>query len=153
MKVDTAGRVTMPYQPVFSAKFGTAADTTFTSGTKMPFNTLRFDRGSNFNTTNNRFTAPVAGTYYFNASVYGTASGGASTMALRIYKNGADADALAADVNFGTGGGQISIANITAQHVLQLNAGDYIEIFCTAYNGSTFRIYTGQSAFFGCLLG
>lgn len=152
--IDTSGRVTLPSQPAFKAAFSTAADTTFSNNSKLPFNALGFDRGSNYSTANSRFTAPVAGTYYFYCSVYGTSSGGNSTMALRLYKNGVDSGYNAADVYIGNASGQVAISQIQFTGVLQLAANDYVEMYGTGYNASAlFRVYTGQSVFTGFLLG
>jgi len=67
--IDSAGRVTMPYQPSFngtnSATFGMANST----WSAIPVNTIRWDRGNNFNASTFRFTAPVGGVYQVNTSV------------------------------------------------------------------------------------
>ena len=149
----SGGQLTLVNQPAFRASFSTSTDTTFTINTKLPFNSLVFDRNSNYSTANSRFTAPVTGVYLFFAAVYGTSSGGASTMGLRLYRNGSDIGNTVADINIGSAGGQIGISTIALQQVVQLTVGDFVEIFCTAYNGSTFRVFTGASTFAGYLLG
>ncbi len=58
----SSGIVTKPKVPAFSAYVN--ASVTGTSGT-VPFNALRYDSGSNFNTSTYAFTAPVAGKYLF----------------------------------------------------------------------------------------
>lgn len=62
MRIDSAGRVTMPYKPMFMAK-----PTTDYSGGSMPTGvidmTVTYDNGSNFTAANDRFTAPVNGWY------------------------------------------------------------------------------------------
>lgn len=151
--ITSGGQLTLANQPAFRASFSTSTDTTFTINTKLPFNSLVFDRNSNYSTANSRFTAPVTGVYLFFAAVYGTSSGGASTMGLRLYRNGSDIGNTVSDINIGNSGGQIGISTIALQQLVQLTAGDYVEIFCTAYNGSTFRVFTGTSTFAGYLLG
>jgi hypothetical protein len=152
-RIASGGQLTLANQPAFRASFSTSTDTTFTINTKLPFNTLVFDRNSNYSTANSRFTAPVTGVYEIFAAVYGTSSGGASTMGLRLYRNGSDIGNTVSDINIGNSGGQIGISTIALQQLVQLTAGDYVEIFCTAYNGSTFRVFTGTSTFAGYLLG
>jgi hypothetical protein len=70
MKIDSSGRVTMPYQPAFSVYANT--NETTSSGASAPFNGIIFDQGSNYSTANRRFVAPVAGIYQF--STYGNAN-------------------------------------------------------------------------------
>ena len=61
MQIDSAGRVTMPYQPSF--KVWNSTGTTYL-GVLLP-NQVSHDTGNNFNTSLGRFTAPVAGVYLF----------------------------------------------------------------------------------------
>ena len=59
MHIDPRG-VTKPKNPAFLARHSSN-----TATGKIPFNNEAYDVGSNFDTTNNRFTAPVAGYYFF----------------------------------------------------------------------------------------
>ena len=60
-RIDSSGRVTMPYQPVFKA-YRSAS----TSGAGViVFNNEVYDVGNNYNNSNGLFTAPVAGYYIF----------------------------------------------------------------------------------------
>ena len=61
VSIDTAGRVTTPYQPAFHATSSNGP----TTGTVWIFNGVVFNIGSYYSTTSGRFTAPVAGTYHF----------------------------------------------------------------------------------------
>jgi len=61
LRVDNTGRVTMPYQPAFNA----TTTTSNASGTDITYTSAVFDIGSNLNLGTGRFTAPVAGTYFF----------------------------------------------------------------------------------------
>lgn len=67
--VDSSGRITTPNQPAFRVK----PDATYNNiaqGAGVPFKTIEFDKNNNYNTTTSRFTAPVAGVYFFTAAVY-----------------------------------------------------------------------------------
>ncbi len=157
MLINSSGHVTKPYQPRFKAVFSTATDTSYTINTILPYNTSVYNVGTHYNTSTYRFTAPVAGYYYFRAWGYATASAGArATMSIRLYKNGSqDSSTVTGDINIGsTAAGEVSIAGLNSYGTLYLNAGDYVEAYCTAYNNnSTFRIYTGHAGFEGYLLG
>ena len=65
-KVNGSGQITMPAQPAFAIRNSTNADFTWSNNTAFPFNSAVFNRGSHFNTSNYRFTAPVDGAYQFN---------------------------------------------------------------------------------------
>ncbi len=61
LHIDTSGRVTMPYQPSFRV-----SKTSSPSGNQtVVFDNVHHNIGGHYNTSNGRFTAPVAGSYYF----------------------------------------------------------------------------------------
>jgi hypothetical protein len=62
MRIDSSGRVTMPYQPVFGA-YGSQGS--LANGSTCIAGGVDVNIGSNYNASNGRFTAPIAGTYYF----------------------------------------------------------------------------------------
>jgi hypothetical protein len=85
-----------------------------------------FDIGSNFNTANGRFTAPVAGTYQFNAIVaINTTTTNIVYISAEIRKNGSRY------LNGGWGSKASTTeayANNTASFTVYLSAGEYIEL-------------------------
>ncbi len=87
-RIDTAGRVTMPYQPMF---YGARDDSTYTNTGEANYvifqcNLAYVNVGSCYNTSTGRFTCPIAGVYEvsFNALTIGNASFNAY-----VYKNAA----------------------------------------------------------------
>ena len=73
LQIDADGRVTMPKQPSFHAKLSsnqTGFDATSQGNNYVAFNSEVVDQGNNH--SNGVFTAPVAGTYFFKAEVYGS---------------------------------------------------------------------------------
>lgn len=75
IKTDAAGHVTMPLQSSFHVRrngdqSGYNAETSGSPMEVVVFNYEEHDTNSDFNTTTGKFTAPVDGTYYFQAAVY-----------------------------------------------------------------------------------
>ena len=139
MRIDSAGRVTMPYQPSFDA-YVTNSSATFTS-TVIIFNGISTHNiGSHYNTANGRFTVPVAGRYFFtyNAQKNGTLDTDSQTQ---FQKNGAkvnDSHVV-----------HTAKANHASQSVVwQLAANDYVDV--KAVTGTIKGDYTHFS---GHLLG
>lgn len=60
MRIDASGRVTMPYQPMFSAYDAIGATASY-----ITFANTRRNIGNHFNASTGTFTAPIAGSYLF----------------------------------------------------------------------------------------
>ena len=69
--VNSNGYVTKPYQPTFRVASANATQSLNTSATPVviDFDNVTFDTTSSYNTSTNRYTAPVSGYYYMNAAV------------------------------------------------------------------------------------
>jgi hypothetical protein len=68
----SAGQITMPQQPAFSAYVNTSITNTTGNGAQYQISanwTSIFDQGSNFNISTGVFTAPIAGKYRFEATI------------------------------------------------------------------------------------
>lgn len=112
-----------PYK--FSATLTNASVNTPSGGFgKVPLDTKNFDTGNNFDaTTNARFTAPVAGFYYFTGKISPNGSGTTARTFAALYKNGSI---------FTSGVDLSSPSNFpgsTVSRLVQLSAGDYIELW------------------------
>jgi hypothetical protein len=68
MRIDSAGRVTMPNQPAFSA-FGNNQSYSSNTDTVCNLANEEFDFGNNFNPSTGKFTAPVGGRYLFTGTI------------------------------------------------------------------------------------
>jgi hypothetical protein len=123
-------RMKNPYK--FSVYRNSSYTLTASALTKMPFDTKEFDTGSNFdNVTNFRFTAPVAGFYWFSTRVdfSTTATRGIATF----YVNGAETT--------GKRGTDIAVSASelagVASAILSLSANDYVEVWYYTIGGTT----------------
>lgn len=76
------GYVTQPLQPAFHA---TSTGSGFGHDSIMVFNTAHVNTGSNYNTSNGKFTAPVAGVYFFYHKNIGTSS--STVIRVKVYYN------------------------------------------------------------------
>ena len=139
-RIDSSGRMTIPNQPCFHASH---SNNTLTTG-EIVWGNLIFNTGSNYNTSNGRFTAPVSGNYFFRAhTLISNASSGEARIA--IYKNGAGYGGL----RFIT----IKPANqwwtlICEGHV-SMTANEYVSVFMetnpgTLYSDSAYNSFTGH---------
>jgi C1q domain len=137
--IDVSGRITMPYQPAFRAHKST---TTTTTG-EIAFNAAYYNRGSHFNASNGRFTAPVTGAYFF--TVFGVGNGGNSAINLHFLKNGS---AVGVWINNGGLSADLSVA---VSAVLDLNAGDYVSVGLIA--GAMRQSNGDNNGFSGHLIG
>jgi hypothetical protein len=145
LRIDNGGRLTMPYQPAFSAA-GSGA-TPNTVGAVLQYSTALLNVGGHYNTSTYRFTAPVSGNYrfsfncIFNASTYLFAS---------LYKNGA----------YLSGAGSIGIkqgAGVECQSsctiVLPANANDFFDVRIWYYSSGYVGLYADHANFSGELIG
>ena len=93
---------------------------------KVTLNAENYDPGSNFNISNSRFTAPVAGLYHFDANGFLTFASSTYMFAM-LYKNGVEY-ASGAFSYFNSAGGWGS--SVAAD--IPLAANDYVELFVSA---------------------
>ena len=117
--IDSAGRVTMPYQPAFVV--GRTSSYWTSTGT-MDFNQTFLNRGNHWDDTNNKFVAPVDGTYIFTFSGDWDNSGG-SIAYPNLQKNGSSVGAI---YNGDVGGSQKWVSNTW---LVDLSANDEITIY------------------------
>ena len=118
LAVDASGRVTMPYQPAFRAYRNTDPGTS-TNFTDMTWTSTEFNVGNHF--ANNKFTAPVAGTYLFG--VNNNMGSGATVGGWRLYINGTARHVFSYNTF------TASWKNASGTTLIQLQANDYAHAY------------------------
>ena len=120
MEIQGNGFVTVPAQ--VHALFEKTTTTYCPSGTVVfpLFNEQRVNTGSSYNSTNGRFTAPVAGRYQF--SVDFQCNGQYNQMHLGMYMNGGAIGNIDPWVNYGD-----SMRGANRSLTINLAAGDYLQ--------------------------
>lgn len=141
MTIDTSGRVTMPYQPAFRV---TNAPATAALGTLVYAN-APVNIGAHYNTSNGRFTAPVAGHYLFTMSMLFPTTG--TSYARILFAVNGVASTLYADTLTSAG---TSYLSLNGSAVIGLSAGDYVTV---VNNGLITSYGAGYGSFCGYLIG
>jgi hypothetical protein len=140
MRIDASGIVTRPYQPAFYAYNPGTGNVTETNLYDFPFNTTAYNIGSCYNTSTNRFVAPVAGVYHFSFNLFN--NGGTGRIAFKY--NGTSYNNHQMDCSTTTG-------PITESCTMYLNASDYVTVGdWQSISGKV--IYMGHSFFSGFLV-
>ena len=156
MLITKDGNVTKPGNAAFHVT-GTASGVSVNANTAvtLPYNTETgssgyFDVGAHFDTGNYRFTAPVAGIYFFYASMLNFPSSNSSYFTLVGAKNGSRSYSY----GFARVNSENSQADINFSTIVSLQANDTFEIQMETANGSNYNYYIsgGHGHFFGFLL-
>jgi hypothetical protein len=103
--------------------------------TKAQLSTEVIDRGANFDTTNDRFVAPKAGTYYITAGV--RCNFAANRFIAIIAKNGSDIGGTVGTLTGEMTAVSTAHQSVMAHALVDLAVDDYIELFIYHNNGSS----------------
>jgi len=145
VKIDGDGRVTMPYQPAFSATGSSGTNSTINNPTAIPLASTHFNRGNHYNTSTSKFTAPVSGVYQFNISAY--LNSDIATLVFLVN----DAQIGGPDVDLLQYKGSASPYTMNMTAAISLSAGDAVSV--STRIGFTSTIYIGHTTFSGFLVG
>ena len=143
LTINSSGIVTKPNHPSFQVSRNQSS-WSVNAGTKFDWDLVEHNTGSHFSVSNDRFTAPVAGTYQFNFSIIWYHQTLANEW-VSLRKNGSRF--TGGDVHFSA---NFSIArwDHTAYSAsVYLSSGDYVEMFngggTISYHGSTWAQWSG----------
>jgi hypothetical protein len=139
MRIDTSGRVTMPYQPAFSA-YGNNQSVLVNTDVDATLPNEEFDAGNNYDTSTSRFTAPVAGRYLFTGTVQYNGIG-QSHIVFRVNNSFVNNGWT----NFG------DTESAVQSRILNLAAGDYVSM--RLYSSQAGATNGQRTRMTGCLLG
>ena len=140
ISIDSSGRILTPSRPIFDVAKSTTQTIQTTTLTKVTWDTVNYDIGSNF--ASNKFTAPVAGKYFMNALVTFSQMAAGAGIGLQWYKNGSA---------FRSGHHQSTEINIsfavTSCGVFDLSVGDELEVHVFQGSGSDENIGVANSTY------
>ena len=158
MTIDSSGRILTPARPAFSVSLDASSATGVQN--VVQFDLVNTNVGSHYDTSNHRFVAPIAGLYHFSFSALGcgNTSGGAlaantpvASQIQRSTDSGSNYSGFAA--GYGYFISTTSYPNIGCSGVIELTAGDYVQVNIVA--GFAFSDSSGNydARFSGFLVG
>lgn len=151
MNVDGNGRVTMPSQPAFKAHVLTSGGTVSTAnGSLIPLQYTSLNIGSCFNTSNYRFTAPVAGTYIFGGELRIDVD--QAYVHTLPFVNGSQSRQNDELPGLNSGNSGLGFTAGAFSYLRYLNTNDYIQFSIHWNSGGPYGVQS-QTYVFGYLLG
>lgn len=134
----------LPFNPYKFKVYRTAAFTPGSSGAfvLMPYDTKQYDTASNVDIVTNkgRFTAPISGFYQINGLVNSGTNAG-TFLIIALYKNGSV-------LQRGSQVQTTAASATTYSDVVQLSAGDYLEMFVFMSSAVAMDVSTGTAPYF-----
>lgn len=156
MQFDSTGRILTPARPSFFAYkvTGDSSDIDYTSLTQVTFDSIQHNIGNCFNTSTNKFIAPIDGVYHFSWQVRMSNTSAASYIYAALRKNdnaawGSDLFIYAQLEDPQGGGFQAPSTSVT----VELTANDEIDVAILVNGDTATRISNNTTSFSGYLLG
>lgn len=131
MTIDSSGRVLFPQIPCacVTINLSNSQDTInpySTTGADILFNVVTINQGSVYNSSNGRFTAPVAGIYEFSYTFLKDDDSGANVTYMDMYKNGSSYVSNAGSRNYDNN--PSTYGNMSQKTLVDLAANDYLTL-------------------------
>ena len=131
--LDSSGIVKFPYVPSFMA-YG-ISNNTYTDGSYLITEGTRYNNGNHYDNLSGRFTAPINGIYCFYWSSIGNTNDDIFHHYLRV--NGANVTGTRLlRLDNRTSGSQYA-SNYAQTITIELNAGDYVQVYLDSSSGSS----------------
>jgi hypothetical protein len=130
ISVDSSGRVTVPQQIAFAVSATNAGGNLGIQGS-IVFDKVHLNKGSHYDSSNGRFTAPVAGLYifHFNCFVAGNTSGAqlgnGSNFQAQILKNATTGSDTSRAYNLVSANNH---NNVAFHSLMELSVNDYVTL-------------------------
>jgi hypothetical protein len=149
MRIDSAGRITMPFQPAFAAWGGTTQSWSGTANYQVlqlnTTGTSNNSRNSGYSTSTYRYTAPVSGMYMFFGKITQTTA--VTGPALILTVNGST---VMTEMAIGY---SVAYMSTSGMWPVYMNAGDFADLRVANFNNVNLTLDLGRCNFVGWLLG
>jgi hypothetical protein len=152
LTVDASGRVTTPSQPAFNASVSTAG--TLVAPTLpliIPYSNILLNVGSHYNSSNYRFTAPVAGNYMFYGGFAVWLNSDVRGLEFELRKNGSAYARGEQFIAVAQGGNTHVTCQVSA--VIPLAVNDYVEVVWVSATAAVNLYRQSRGNFSGYLIG
>ena len=139
LNVNSSGQVTQPAQPSFAAYKN--AGSYGLNNQIFPLDSVRHNIGSHYNTSNYRFTAPVAGRYLFTFYSILNSTVNSGHYEIRINNSSGSGQSN----HFTTANGHWD--HVSSSHLLNLNANDYVTMWSNSnigWHGGSWQLFCGE---------
>ena len=159
LRIDSTGNILKPNQPGFFAR-SNVSNMDIATGEKIKYNVITTgagnfnNRNSGYNATLSRFTAPVTGMYHFTIALY-IANQNLSNICSIVPRVNGSQLSNGQDIIFFFSIKNAAFADttMTGSMTMQLNQGDYVEVYRRTGQTGTHRFYGPHSHFCGFLIG